>query len=112
MKLIIKLLIPVIAVLVAAYILPGVSVEDFGKAIVVAIILAILNNFVKPILTILTIPITIITLGLFLIILDALIILLASNIVDGFHVNGLIWAMIFSFLLSVISTFMESILGD
>lgn len=112
MKLILKLLIPVVAVLLAAYFLPGVFVENFGKAIVVAIILAILNNFVKPVLTLLTIPITIITLGLFLIILDALIILLASQIVDGFHVNGILWAVIFSVLMSVISTFLESILGE
>ena len=112
MKFILKLLVPAIAVLVAAYILPGVAVASFGSAIVVAIVLAILNNFVKPILTILTIPITLITLGLFLIILDALIILLAGSLVSGFHVNGLLWAIIFSVLLSIISTFLESILGD
>ncbi len=96
-----KLFVPAIAIMIAGYILePNVVVSSFKTAIVISIVLALLNMFIKPILMVLTIPVTIVTLGLFLIVLDALMIILADNIIKvGFEVNGILWAIIFSFFI-------------
>lgn len=111
MEILIRILIGAIAVFTAAYILPGVQVDSFGTALVVAVVLGALNAFVKPILVILTLPITILTLGLFLLILNALLILLVDNLVTGFAVNGLFWALIFGLVVSVVSSFLHSLRG-
>lgn len=108
MRFIINLLITAIAVYVLSKLLePHVSINDFTTAIIFSLVLAILNAIVKPILIILTLPITIITLGLFLLIINALIILLAAKFVSGIHVEGLLWAIIFSLLLSLVSTLLH-----
>lgn len=99
----IRLILSAIAVLICAYILPGAEVDGFWSAIVVAGVLAILNVLLKPILVILTIPITIVTLGLFLLVINTLLVLLASWLIPGFAVDGFWWALIFSILLSVIN---------
>lgn len=104
MKWIAKLLANAIAVLLTAYLLPGVSIEDFITAIIVAAVLALLNNFLKPILIILTIPVTILTLGLFLLVINAVIILLADDLIGGFHVDNFWWALLFSIILSAINS--------
>jgi putative membrane protein len=101
---IISLLLSALAVFVCAYILPGAHVDGFFAALVVAVVLALLNILVKPILVILTIPITIFTLGLFLLVINTVLILLASSIVPGFEVEGFWWALIFSILLSIINS--------
>ena len=85
MKWIVKLFANTVAVILTAYLLPGVHVKDFMTAVLVAIILALLNNFLKPILIILTIPVTIFTLGLFLLVINAVIILLADDLIFGGH---------------------------
>lgn len=103
-----KLLINTLAVFTAAYILPGVEVDGFTGALVVAIVLGVLNVIVKPLLIIITIPITILTLGLFLLVINTLLILLADGLVDGFYVSGFWSALLFSFITSIIS----SILGN
>lgn len=90
-----------------AYVIPGVRVENFTTALVVALILGILNAFLKPILVILTFPITIVTLGIFYFILNAALIILVSRIVPGFTIDGFFWAFIFGLVLSVINTFMQ-----
>ena len=105
MKLIIRILLSAFAVVLLAKILPGVGVDSYTTAIIVAIVLGLLNFIVKPILVILTLPITILTLGLFLLIINALIILLADKFVSGFTVDSIWWALLFSLLL----TFLESI---
>ena len=87
-----------------SYILSGVDIDSFWAAIVLAIVLAILNAIVKPILIFFTFPLTIVTLGLFLFVINALIILLADSLVDGFHVDGFWWALLFSLLLSIVTT--------
>lgn len=107
MNLIYRLIISAVSVVVAAWLLPGVHLDGFIAAIIVAIIIAFLNVLLKPLLVILTIPITILTLGLFLLVINTIIILISSNLVDGFLVEGFWWAFIFSILLSIIS----SILG-
>ncbi len=113
MKLIIKLLTSAAAVFIIANLLPGVTLVDPIKdALIVAIVIAILNVLLKPILIILTLPITIITLGLFLIIINAIIIKAASNIIDGFTVNSLWVAVLFSILLSVLQSFLNSLLKE
>lgn len=108
MRFIINLLVTAVAVYILSRLLePHVSINSFTTAIIFALVLAILNAIVKPLLIILTLPITIITLGLFLLIINALIILLAAKFVSGIHVEGLLWAIIFSLLLSLVSTLLH-----
>ncbi|MDE2590515.1 MAG: phage holin family protein [Patescibacteria group bacterium] len=92
-----------------AYLLPGVQVQSFLTAIVVAVVLGIVNAVLKPILFILTLPVNILTLGLFTFILNGLIILLVSAVVPGFKVNGLLWAVLFSIILSLINGFLSAL---
>src|SRR5436189_5571212 len=111
MGFILKLLLTAVAVIVSTYFLPGVHVTGFGAALLVAFVLAILNTFVRPILVLLTIPVTFLTLGLFLLVINALLILLADNLIAGFRVDGFLWAFIFSIILSVTRSFIELIVG-
>ncbi|RFN59639.1 phage holin family protein [Marixanthomonas ophiurae] len=106
MNTLLKLLLTAVAVVVLAKILPGVAVEGYISAIIVAIVIALLRFIVKPILVILTLPVTIITLGLFLLIINAIIILMADWFVGGFAVANIWWALLFSLLLS----FLQSVL--
>ena len=101
-----KVLLTALAVLLIAYFLPGVDVDDYGTAIWVAFIVGILFSILKPILVIKTLPVTIVTLGLFLFVINAAMILLADNWIDGFNVSGFWTALLFSILLS----FFESVL--
>lgn len=103
MNVLAKILINTIAVLVVSYILPGIEISSFFNALVVAVVLALLNLLVKPVLVILTLPLTIVTLGIFLLILNGLIVMLAGALVDGFYVGGLFWAIIFSLLVSLVN---------
>jgi putative membrane protein len=103
MGIIIKILITAVAAFIAAYFLPGVEISDIKTTIVVAIVLALLNTFLKPILVFLTIPITILTLGLFLLIINAIIVKLADYFIDGFTVQGWLSAILFSLIVSVVS---------
>ncbi len=110
MKFLLKMVLSAVAVLVLAEILPGVGVDSYMSALIVAVLLAILNAIVKPLLIILTLPVTIVTLGLFLLVINAAIILMADHFVSGFGVNGWLWALIFSVLLSVFQSILYSIL--
>lgn len=112
MNFLLKLLLTAVAVIVLANILPGVRVDSYGTAIIVAVTIAILNMFVRPILVVFTLPVTILTLGLFLFIINALIILLAGKLVTGFYVSGLLSAMVFSILLSLFRSFLFSQLKE
>jgi len=112
MKTILKMLLTAIAVIVLAKILPGIGVASYSTAIIVAVVLALLRVFVKPILVILTLPITIITLGLFLFVINAIIILLAGKLIDGFQVDGFLYALLFSLLLSFFQSILYSFLKD
>jgi putative membrane protein len=77
----------------------------------VALALAFLNAIVKPIFTILTIPITIFTLGFFLLVINAVIIILAERLVSGFHVDGFWWALLFSLILSIVTGILNALFG-
>lgn len=112
MNFIIKILVSGVAVLLGAYLLPGVAVSSIGTALVVALVLAVLNALVKPLLIILTIPITLLTLGLFLLVINAAIILMADGLVGGFVVDGFLWALLFSLLLSILSWMAESLIKN
>ena len=109
-NIIIKTLIIAAAVVLASYLLPGVAVDRFTTALLVALVLSLLNFFVKPILVILTLPITIVTLGLFLFIINAIIIVLAGKLVSGFRVGSVWWALLFSLLLSFFIYILEIII--
>lgn len=109
---IVRFLLSGLAVLLTAYLLPGVSVEHYGYALLVAALLSIVNFIVKPILIILTIPITIVTLGLFLLVINAIMILLVSSLVPQFQVDGFWWALAFSLILSVFNSIFSDLAKD
>jgi len=90
-----------------AHVLKGIHINTFWTALVFAVVLAILNTFVKPLIILLTLPVTILTLGLFLFVINALVVLLASRFVDGISVDGFWWALIFSVILSVVVSILD-----
>ena len=112
MNLLLRILITSGLVLLIAHFMPGVHVANFTTALIVAVVLGLLNIFIKPILVILTLPVTIITLGLFLLVINALIILLCTKIVGGFSVDTFWTALIFSIILSVLQSIMNGIFGE
>lgn len=112
MNLLIRILVTSGLVLLIAHFMPGVHVAGFTTALIVAVVLGLLNVFIKPILVILTLPVTILTLGLFLLVINALIILLCTNIVGGFSVDSFWTAFIFSIILSLSQSIMNGILGE
>ena len=109
MYLLIRLVVNTLAVWAAAYILPGVRVQGWPTALVVAIVLGLVNAFLRPILLFLTFPITIVTLGLFVFVINALLILLVSKIVPGFHVDGFWWALLYSLVLALINALLSPV---
>lgn len=98
-----------LAILITSYLLPGVRINDFLTALLVAVVLGIANAFLKPILIFLTLPITILTLGLFTLVINAFLIILTSNLVSGFTVDGFISAFLFSLVLSVINSLLHGL---
>ena len=104
MNFIIRLLITAISAFLLSKILSGVHFDSFGSTIIFAIVLGILNIFVKPILSILSLPITIITLGLFSFVINALMILLTDYFMSSMAVDGFLWALLFSILLSIVTS--------
>jgi len=104
MNLLMRLLVTSIVAFALSYILSGVAIDSFWTAILLAIVLAALNAFVKPLLILITLPITILTVGLFLFVVNALIIILADKLLDGFQVKNFWWALLFGLLLSIITS--------
>ncbi len=109
MKILIKWLLMTASIMITAYLLPGVSIQSFGTALVTALVLGLINAVLRPILVVLTLPFTIITLGLFILVLNGLLVLLTSAIVTGFLVVNIWWAMLFSIVFSVISFVLHQI---
>jgi putative membrane protein len=99
-----------VALLVVAYILPGITVASFGSALIAALVLGLLNAVVKPLLILLTLPLTVVTLGLFLFVLNALVFWLAGSILRGFQVDGFWWAVIGAIVYSIVSTALTGLL--
>ncbi|KND48795.1 MAG: hypothetical protein AB198_01085 [Parcubacteria bacterium C7867-003] len=102
MKIFTHLFVSAVAIIISAYLLPGASVTIVG-ALVLAVVLGIINIFIKPLVKIITLPLTVITLGLFSLVINALFIILASNIVPGFSVAGFWTAFWFSIILSLVN---------
>lgn len=102
MKTLLKWLVYTIVILGAAYNLPGVMVDDFTTALIVALVLGLINAIIKPLVVVLTLPINILTLGLFTLVINALLVMLASAIVPGFSVDGFLAALVFSVILSIV----------
>lgn len=121
MKYLLRILITALAVVICAWILPGVNFPELNQAswefsallgpVFFAVILTLLNTFLKPVLKILTFPITLFTLGLSLLVMNALLILLADWMLDSVVINGFWWALLFSLVLSLIEWLLEKILG-
>lgn len=111
MELILIWILNAVALLVVAYILPGITVASFGSALVAALILGLLNALVKPVLVVLTFPITVVTLGLFLLVLNALLFWLAGSILKGFQVNGFWWAVLGAIVYSFVSGLLSNLLS-
>lgn len=121
MKTLLKLLITALAVVISAWILPGVEFPALQESwsfkammgpILFAVVITLLNTFVKPVLKILSFPITLFTFGLFLLVINALMILLADWLLDSLVVNGFWWAFIFAIVLSMVEWLLEKILGS
>ncbi len=98
-----RIIISTISIIIVGYILPGVVISTPFAAFVVAVVLALLNSIVRPILIILTFPVTIVTLGLFLLVINGIMVLIANHFIRGFSVSGLFTAIIFSILVSLIN---------
>ncbi len=99
-----RLLGTTVAIMIASYLLPGVTVEGFFTAFIVAVVLGLINTFIKPLLVILTLPITVFTLGIFYLVLNALLILAADALVSGFAIDGFWWAVAFSILVTMVTS--------
>ncbi|MEM1258354.1 MAG: phage holin family protein [Bacteroidota bacterium] len=112
MKFILRMLLSALAVVILSKVLPGVGVDSYVTAIMVALVLSLLNFLVRPLLIILTLPITLITLGIFLLFINAIIILLADYFITGFSVQNIWWALLFSLLLSFLQSVLFSLLKE
>ena len=111
-KFLLKTLVTSVAVLLAAFLLhSGVRVDSTFTAILVAVVMGLMNNFIKPVLIVLTIPITIFTFGLFLLFINVLIVKWTSDIVPGFRVGGWLYALLFSFIVSFFTSVIERLVG-
>jgi putative membrane protein len=115
MKLILTWLLAACALLVVAYLYPGVQVQSFTSALIAAAVIGLFNAVLRPILVILTLPVTVITLGLFLFVINALLFWAAASVLDGFQVNGfvaaLLGSLIYSVLMLVVNTALRSVLA-
>ncbi len=111
MNFLVRILLSSIAVIISSYLIPGIYVESFLVAVIIAVLLSLLNVTIKPLLIIFTIPLTVVTLGLFLLVINAIIILIAGAIVPGFVVDGFWWALIFSLVLSLTNSLLSDLSG-
>lgn len=107
MKLVVSLLINSIAVVLTSYLVPNVSIDSYQTAIIVALVLGLINIFIKPVVKVLTLPINLLSLGIFSLVLNGVFILIVSNLVSGFKVGGFLWAFLYSIVLTIISSLMR-----
>jgi putative membrane protein len=112
MNLFLRILITAILVVIIAYFMPGVSVDSFTTSLIVAVVLGLLNLFVKPILILFTLPVTLVTFGLFLLVINAVIIMLCTKIVGGFQVETFWTAVFFSIILSISQSILHKVFTD
>lgn len=98
------LLINTISIFAVSYILAGIQIDSFLTAVIVAVVMAVLNVTLKPLLILITIPVTIITFGLFLLVINVLVLYAAEALIGGFHIAGFWWALAFSLLVSFVNS--------
>lgn len=106
---IVKWLVHAVAIVITAYLLPGVRLSGFGAALITALVLGLINTFIRPVLMLLTLPFNILTLGLLTFVINALLIMLTSALVSGFSVGGFMWALLFSLVLSIVNFVLNAI---
>ncbi|MBS1658002.1 MAG: phage holin family protein [Chitinophagales bacterium] len=109
MNFVLKLLVNALAVLITSYLIPGINIDQPGWAIVIAAVLVLLDTVLKPIMIILTLPVTIFTFGLFLLVINAIVVLLAAQIVPHFEVESFWSALAFSLVLAIIQSIFENL---
>ncbi len=110
MRFIVRLLITAaVAYGLSMILTPHIQIDSYGTAVIFSLVLAFLNAILKPILIVLTLPITLVTLGIFLLVINVLMILLADGLVPGIHIHGFFWAFIFGLLLSILSSAFSNI---
>jgi putative membrane protein len=112
MNIVIGLLIRTVIILIAAYILPGVSVDGFWAALLLAVVLGLVNTFIRPLVVFFTLPATIVSLGLFLFVINALMVMLADWLLPSFTVASFVWALLFSVVISIVSSLFERLRPD
>ncbi len=108
----IRLLLQAVAVFTASYLLPGIYLANFWYAILVALLLSIVNVTIKPVVQLLTLPVTVLTLGLFLLVINALMVLIVDFFVRNFSIDGFWMAMLFSIVISVVYWILDGIFND
>jgi putative membrane protein len=111
MRLLLSILINGLAVYLSARLLSGVTVDGYGSALLAGVVLGIINWTVRPILTILTLPLTVITFGLFYLLINGLMVLLADSLVGGFEVASIWWAFLFLLILSILNSILQGLVG-
>jgi putative membrane protein len=109
MKFLLKILITTVNAFILAYLLPGIMMDNFFTSITVAIILALLDAFIKPLLILLTLPVTILTLGLFLFVINACMILIGAHFIKSFHVDSFWYALLFGILLAFFNSLVHKL---
>lgn len=107
MRFILRIVIIALVSYALARVLPGLHVNSFWTAFIFAVVLSVLNVFIKPLIVLLTLPVTILTLGLFLFIVNTIVVLLASRFVEGFSIDNFGWGFLFSLLLSLFITIFD-----
>lgn len=107
MRIIFNWFIRALAIAISAYLLPGVGVDNLMTALILAVVLAAINTFIKPVIIFFTLPLTILTLGLFTLVINALLIMLAGAFVPGFDVDGFVAAFLFAIVLSIVSAVLQ-----
>ena len=112
MNFLVNMIIAAIAVAISSFLIPGIHVDGFFSALLVAVILSLLNRIVKPIIVLLTLPITVLTLGIFYLVINVMMVYLASSVLgSGFVVDGFFSALFFSIVLSIVNSILDSFAG-
>ncbi len=112
MGLLISLLLNTLALIITAYIVPGFHVDTFTSALLAAIVLGVINTFIKPVLLFLTLPLTVVTLGLFIFVVNAIVLRLTTLVVPGFVVDSWMAAILGAIVLSIASTILSMLVKD
>ena len=109
MRILLVWLLNAVALIAVAYLLPSIAVSSFTSALIAALVLGLVNAVIRPVLVVLTLPVTILTLGLFIFVINALLFWLVGSILDGFHVQGFGGALIGSILFSIVSWLLSTV---